>query len=208
MGGKSTKSTIRCRATRRHLLNGNETDNLQGIRVTVAYPQKHTLRDIAKSINNSSTPNVADVLAVWTAMEEEIIRILSDGNRVELGTLGTLSLEVGTRQRKSIKDEITSKDIVAKRITFVHSKRLTQVLEELSFECDGVVTHPLSATRAEEALIEYFSKHQYISARTFATLYKCSRSTAYRRIEQLIHDGKLKSSGIAKGLYEWKHKKD
>ena len=202
MSKKSTKSAIKCRATRRHLLNGTETGDLQGIRVTVAYPQKRTLHDIAKSINNACSMSVPDVLAVWTAIEEEIIRTLSDGNRVELGTLGFLSLEVGTKHRKSVDEGVTSKDIVAKSITFAPSKQLTQVLGELSFECDGVVAHPLSEARAEEALAEYFSEHQYISVRTCATVCKCHRSTAYRRIAVMVAEGKLKQSSISSGLYE------
>lgn len=202
MAKKSTKSGIKCRATRRHLLNGTETGDLQGIRVTVAYPQKHTLSDMAKSINNANTATEADVLAVWTAMENEIIRILSDGDRVELGSLGTLSLEVGTRKRKSVSESITSKDIVAKDVTFARSKRLTQVLEGLTFECDGIVAHPLSEARAEEALAEHLKTHQYISARTFATVCKCSRPTAYRRIAAMVSEGKLKRSTISSGLYE------
>lgn len=202
MSKKSTKSTIKCRATRRHLLNGTETGDLQGIRVTIAYPQKRTLHDIAKSINNACSVGVPDVLAVWSAMEEEIIRTLSEGNRVELGTLGTLSLEVGTKLRKSVGESITSKDIVAKSITFAPSKRLSQVLDELSFECDGIVAHPLSELRAEEALAEHFSEHQYISVRTFATVCKCHRSTAYRRIAVMVAESKLKQSSISPGLYE------
>ena len=202
MSKKTTKSTIKCRATRRHLFNGNETDDLQGIRVTVAYPQKRTILDMAKSINNASTPNVADVLAVWTAMEEEIIRTLSDGNRVELGSLGTLSLEIGTRKRKSAREGVTSKDIIAKRVTFVQSKRMAQVLDELAFDCNGIVSHPLSERRAEEALAEYFKEHQYITARNLATLWKCSRPTAYRRIDELVAKGKLRKAAIARGLYE------
>ena len=198
----SRNSSITCRATRRHLLNGAETDNLQGIRVTVAYPQKRTLHDMAQSINNACSVGVADVLAVWSAMEDEIIRTLSDGNRVELGTLGTLSLEVGTRRRKSVGDNITSKDIVAKSITFAPSKRLAQAMDELAFECDGIVAHPLSEPRAEEALEEYFSSHQYISARTFATVCKCHRSTAYRRIAVMVEEGKLKPCDVNSRLYE------
>ena len=136
--------------------------------MTIAFSQKRTLRDMAESINYASSATVADVLAVWSGMEEEIIRTLSNGNRVELGSLGTLSLEVGTERRKSIKEGITSKDIVAKGITFTPSKRLAKVVSELNFECDGTVAHPLSETRAEEALEEYFAKHEYINTRTFA----------------------------------------
>ncbi len=203
MAKKTKKSTIKCCATRRHLLNGAATGDLQGIRVTVAYPQKRTLRDMAESINNACSVTVADVLAVWNAMEEEIIRTLSDGNRVELGSLGTLSLEVGTKQRKSVNEGITSSDIVAKSITFAPSKRLTQVMDELSFECDGVVAHPLSDDSAEEVLAEYFSVNQYITPRLFATLCKCSKTTAYRRITKMVAEGKLKQSTLSAGMYEW-----
>lgn len=202
MGKKNTGSAIKCRATRRHLLNGNKTGNLQGIRVTVAYSQKRTLLDMASSINNACSVGVPDVLAVWSAMETEIIRTLSDGDRVELGALGTLSLEVGTKQRKSAGEKVTGKDIVAKRITFAPSKQLKQVMADLTFECDGIVAHPLSEARAKEALAEHFSQHQYINARTFATVVKCDRSTAYKYIAQLVEEGKLKRCPIAKGLYE------
>lgn len=206
MSERKKKSTIKCRATRRHLRNGTETGDLQGIRVTVAYPQKHTLQDMAKSINNSSSAGKADVVGVWTAMEEEIIRILSDGNRVELGTLGTLSLEVGTRQRRSIEEGVTSKDIVVKGITFTPSKRLNQAMDELAFECDGIVSHPLSEARMLEALEEHFAQRQYITVRTFATLCKCSSSTADRRIKSLIAQGKLRKSDISSQMYEWVEK--
>lgn len=202
MAKRSSKSVIKCRATRRHLLNGAATDDLQGIRVTVAYPQKRTLREMAKSINNACSVSVADVLAVWNAMEEEIIRTLSDGNRVELGTLGTLTLEVGTKQRKSVSEGVTSGDIVAKGITFAPSKRLTEAMDELAFECDGIVAQPLSEESAEEALAEYFSVNQFITPRLFATLCKCSKNTSYRRIEKLVAEGKLKQSAISSGMYE------
>lgn len=198
----SKKSTIKCRATRRHLLNGTETQDLQGIRVTIAYSQKRTLRNMAEAINYSSSATVADVLAVWNGMEEEILRILSNGDRVELGNLGTLSLEVGTEKRKSAKESITSKEIVAKGITFTPSKKAIRMMESLAFECDGIVAQPLSDTSAEEALDEYFSTRQYISTRTFATVCKCSLSTAYRRIEKLVAEGKLVENTLAKGLYE------
>lgn len=202
MAKKTTKSAIKCRATRRHLLNGVETDDLQGIRVTVAYPQKRTLLDMAKSINNACSVGVSDVLAVWNAMEGEIVRTLSEGNRVELGTLGTLSLEVGTKHRKSVSESITAKDIVAKSITFAPSRQLTQVMDDLRFECDGVVANSLSELNVEELLAEYFSKQQYITVRTFATVCKCHRSTAYRRVAEMVAQGKLKKSGIASGIYE------
>ena len=203
MAKKTSKSAIRCRATHRHLLNGNQTHNLEGIRVTVASSQKHTLSDMAEIINDKCTVSVSDVLAVWSAMEGEIVRILSQGGRIELGTLGVLSLEVGTRGRKSVDEGITNKDIVAKGVTFAPSKKLKQAMADFAFECDGLVTKPLDDDLMMDALEEYLGKKPCIIPRVFATLCHCSSSTAYRRINELVADGVLRKSDLAPGSYEW-----
>lgn len=203
MAKKTSKSAIKCRATHRHLLNGNQMHNLEGIRVTVASSQKHTLSDMAEIINDKCTVSVSDVLAVWSAMEGEIVRILSQGGRIELGTLGVLSLEVGTRGRKSVDEGITSKDIVAKGVTFAPSKKLKQAMADFAFECDGLVTKPLDDDQMMRALEEYLDKKPCIIPRVFATLCHCSSSTAYRRINELVADGVLRKSDIAPGSYEW-----
>ena len=203
MAKKTSKSAIKCRATHRHLLNGNQMHNLEGIRVTVASSQKHTLSDMAEIINDKCTVSVSDVLAVWSAMEGEIVRILSQGGRIELGTLGVLSLEVGTRGRKSVDEGITSKDIVAKGVTFAPSKKLKQAMADFAFECDGLVTKPLDDDQMMRALEEYLGKKPCIIPRVFATLCHCSSSTAYRRINELVADGVLRKSDLAPGSYEW-----
>ena len=203
MAKKTSKSAIKCRATHRHLLNGNQTHNLEGIRVTVASSQKHTLSDMAEIINDKCTVSVSDVLAVWSAMEGEIVRILSQGGRIELGTLGVLSLEVGTRGRKSVDEGITNKDIVAKGVTFAPSKKLKQAMADFAFECDGLVTKPLDDDQMMRALEEYLGKKPCIIPRVFATLCHCSSSTAYRRINELVADGVLRKSDIAPDSYEW-----
>lgn len=203
MAKKTSKSAIKCRATHRHLLNGNQMHNLEGIRVTVASSQKHTLSDMAEIINDKCTVSVSDVLAVWSAMEGEIVRILSQGGRIELGTLGVLSLEVGTRGRKSVDEGITNKDIVAKGVTFAPSKKLKQAMADFAFECDGLVTKPLDDDQMMDALEEYLDKKPCIIPRVFATLCHCSSSTAYRRINELVADGVLRKSDLAPGSYEW-----
>ena len=198
---KKSGAAIKCRATRCTLRNGAQQDNLWGIRVNVAYGQRKELKDLAKAINNACSVNESDVYAVWSAMEREIMYALSNGHRIALGNLGTLSLEVGTEQRKSYGDQFSSKDIVAKGVAFQPSKELTEFIGELSFECDGVVAHPLSEQRAEEALDEYLNKYTYINTRSFATVCKCSLSTAYRRIAELVAEGKLAEYKPARGLY-------
>lgn len=203
---KSSKKQggIPCKVTRRYLRNGSNKASVQGVRVSITHGQKTELEDMARAINHANSATVADVLAVWNAMEEEIIRALEDGRRVALGNLGTLRLEVGTKPGKSTAKSITSSDIVAKGLTFQPSKRLIQVIDALTFECDGIVSHPLSEQRTEEALAEHFASHQYISARTYATLTHCSLSTARRRIAEMVTAGRLIKSGIARGVYQIK----
>lgn len=203
---KSSKKqgAIPCKVTRRYLRNGSNKASVQGVRVSITHGQKTELEDMARAINHANSATVADVLAVWNAMEEEIIRALEDGRRVALGNLGTLRLEVGTKPGKSTAKSITSSDIVAKGLTFQPSKRLTQVIDSLTFECDGIVSHPLSDQRSEEALAQHFASHQYISVRTYATLTHCSLSTARRRIAEMVTKGRLIKSGIARGVYQIK----
>ena len=203
MAKKKKEGGIRCLAHRTYLRSGSSKTSVQGIRVDIMGSQKTELSDMAESIAYANTATPADVLAVWGAMEHEIMRALENGRRVSLGRLGTLRLEVGTKPGKSTARSITSKDIEAKKVTFAMSKQLKQAISELTFECNGIVAHPLSEYRAEEALAEYFSKHQYINARTFATVCKCSRSTAYRRIDELKAAGKLRPSAFPSGMYEW-----
>jgi predicted histone-like DNA-binding protein len=204
MAKKKKEGGIRCLAHRTYLRSGSSKASVQGIRVDIMGSQKTELSDMAESIGYANTATPADVQAVWGAMEHEIIRALENGRRVSLGKLGTLRLEVGTKPGKSTARSITSKDIEAKGITFTPSKELKQKLKEFTFECDGIASHPLSALRTEEALTEHFTKQQYISARSYATLCHCSESTARRRIAQMLSEGKLMPSGIAKGLYKLK----
>ena len=204
MAKKKKEGGIRCLVHRTYLRSGSSKASVQGIRVDIMGSQKTELSDMAESIGYANTATPADVQAVWGAMEHEIIRALENGRRVSLGKLGTLRLEVGTKPGKSTARSITSKDIEAKSITFTPSKELKQKLKEFTFECDGIASHPLSALRTEEALTEHFTKQQYISARSYATLCHCSESTARRRIAQMLSEGKLMPSGIAKGLYKLK----
>lgn len=204
MAKKTKKSGIRCIAHRCYQRSGSNKASIQGIRVDIMGSQKTTLKEMAESIGHANSTTPSDVLAVWDAMEREIIRLLEDGRRIALGNLGTLRLEVGIKSGKSTAKSITNKDIVAKGLTFQPSKKLNQVISGLAFECDGIVAHPLSDTRTAEALAEHFATHQYISARTYAGLCHCSLSTARRRIASLVTEGRLVPSGISKGLYEWK----
>ena len=194
--------TIKCHGTRRCLRNGVETGNLWGIRVTVANTQRVEVKDMAATINNTMSLTDTDVIAAWRALEGEITDALMQGRRVSLGNLGTLSLEVGTATRKSVDEELRNTEIVAKGITFRPSKQLAQQIAGLAFEWDGVVKQPLADDALTEVLNSYFAKYEYITVRNYATLCHCSMSTARRHMAQMLADGRIVKSGIARGVYK------
>ena len=194
--------TIKCRGTRRCIRNGAETGELWGIRVTVANTQRVEVKDMAENINDAMSLTDTDVIAAWRALEGEITNALMQGRRVSLGGLGTLSLEVGTATRKAADEELRNTEIVAKGITFRPSKRLARQIAGLAFEWDGAVKQPLADDALTEALDSYFDKYEYISVRNYATLCRCSLSTARRRIAEMLADGRLVKSSIAGGLYK------
>ena len=202
MSKQKKGGSIRCLAHRTYLRKGSNKTSVQGIRVDIMGSQKVELSKLAERIGHANSATDADVLAVWKAMEVEIKRALEDGHRVALGGLGTLRLEMGAKARKSTARNITSKDIEVKGITFTPAKKFIASIKELTFECEGITRHPLSASRTKEALTEYFATHQYMSVRDYATLCHCSTSTARRRIVEMLEKGKLERSGIARGLYK------
>lgn len=196
--------TIKCRGTRRCIRNGAETGELWGIRVTVANTQRVEVKDMAANINDAMSLTDTDVIAAWRALEGEITNALMQGRRVSLGGLGTLSLEVGTATRKAADEELRNTEIVAKGVTFRPSKNLAQQISGLAFEWDGVVKQPLADDALTAALDSYFAQHEYITVRNYAMLCRCSLSTARRHIADMLVDGRLEKSGIAKGLYKRK----
>lgn len=202
MSKQKKGGSIRCLAHRTYLRKGSNKTSVQGIRVDIMGSQKVELSKLAERIGHANSVTDADVLAVWKAMEVEIKRALEDGHRVALGGLGTLRLEVGAKAGKSTARNITSKDIEVKGITFTPAKKFIASIKELTFECEGITRHPLSESRTKEALTEYFTTHQYMSVRDYATLCHCSTSTARRRIVEMLEEGKLERSGIARGLYK------
>lgn len=175
---------------------------LWGIRVTVANTQRVEVKDMAKNINDAMSLTDTDVIAAWRALEGEIKDALMQGHRVSLGNLGTLSLEVGTATRKGADEELRNTEIVAKGITFRPSKQFAQQISGLAFEWDGVVKQPLSDDALNEVLDSYFAKYEYITVRNYATLCHCSMSTARRHMAEMLADGRIVKSGIAKGVYK------
>ena len=87
------------------------------IAVSVVGGRTVTADELAKEIAASCTIKEADVAGVLKALSLRVQRTLLNGDRVELGEIGTLSvtLTCGDKHRA---DKVTSRDIKVRRIAF------------------------------------------------------------------------------------------
>ena len=90
------------------------------------------LRKMAEKISYQSTLTPGDCYNVLSALEKNVIDELSEGKIVRLGELGTFRLSVSS-EGKETEGEFTSNSIKKKRILFLPSKGLKEMLRNLNF---------------------------------------------------------------------------
>ena len=82
-----------------------------------------TLDDIAENISRECTVTVHDIKAVLSALQEQVLFALRDGNSVRLGDLGSFRLTLSGRPCETA-DEVTADTIEHLRVRFTMSSRL------------------------------------------------------------------------------------
>lgn len=190
----NTTSTVRCKAVRRSILNGTVSTDGEpqwGIGVSVVPQEKLTLNYMAAEINQATSATEADVKLVWDAMQRIIADALAGGQRVELEGLGTLSLEVRTKQRCAEGEKLSAKDVEVKGVSFRPGDTLLRRFQYVRFELDNVPSVPLGTAELADALEEYFTTHEGINTRAFATLSHYSLSKARTLLREYVAEGYL-----------------
>ena len=101
--GQKKAGTIAYQLKEKHDLRGEASEENPAIAVTVVGSRTVTTKELAKEIAASCTIKEADVAGVLTALSQRIQRTLLNGDRVELGDIGTLSvtLTCGNKHRAS-----------------------------------------------------------------------------------------------------------
>ena len=65
--------------------------------MSVAFPQKVDIEQMAIDINHATTATPTDVKLVWDALRTAITDALCEGHRVQLDGLGSLTIEPSNR---------------------------------------------------------------------------------------------------------------
>ena len=188
---------VHCTLNLRHKVSGPETDEW-GTGVSVAFPQKVDIEQMALDINRATTATPTDVKLVWDALRTQIIDELSHGHRVQLDGLGTLSMELSSHAGPT---PPTGKDVRISGIRFRPDKHLLDRLADVKFRVDGKVAQPLAAPELADALYEYFETHDDISVREFSRISHYAVSTSYRKLKEYVALGEMEPVPRIKGCF-------
>lgn len=171
------------------------------VAVTVVGGRTVTADELAKEIASSCTIKEADVAGVLKALGQRVRDTLLDGNRVELGEIGTLSVTL-TCGNKHRADKVTSRDIKVRRIAFAPSKELTHAMRGATMRSAGPLrTKQLTLEEAEERLTTHFATHAELYRSEVESICECTRYRAMQFIEAFIKAGKLQAAGRKNGRH-------
>lgn len=187
--------TIAYQLKEKHDLRGEANEENPAIAVTVVGSRTVTTKELAKEIAASCTVKEADVAGVLTALSQRVQRTLLNGDRVELGEIGTLSvtLTCGNMHRA---DNVTAHDIKVRRIAFAPSKELTQAMRGAQMKSAGPArTKQLTMEEAEERLTTHFATHDTLYRSEMESICECTRYRATQLLNAFVEAGKLHAAG-------------
>ena len=171
------------------------------IAVTVVGGRTVTADELAKEIAASCTIKEADVAGVLKALSQRVQDTLLDGNRVELGEIGTLSVTL-TCGNKHRADKVTARDVKVRRIAFAPSKELTHAMQGATMKSAGPMrTKQLTIEEAEERLAAHFATNTELYRSEVESICECTRYRAMQLIEAFIKAGKLQAAGRKNGRH-------
>lgn len=152
---------------------------------------------LAGIIEQGTSMTVGDVKSVITSLTYQIIEHLLEGNRVYINGLGYLSLTLSCPLVSSDK-EIRAESIKFKSVKFRPDVSMKSRLEGAEFKRVKVKNHSakLSEDEIDEILRTHFKARPYISRSEFQGLCGFTRTSALRKINELIGKGKLKLGGL------------
>lgn len=91
------------------------------------------LERLAYLVSNQCTVREADCLAVLNALQHNVMDELSQGNVVQLGTLG--NFRVGVRSNGSdLPEEVNSSNVRSAHINYLPGKRVRKMLKTLDYK--------------------------------------------------------------------------
>ena len=201
MAATKKSGTIAYQLRRQNDLTGTATEKNPQMAVTVVNSKLTTTKELAEYINFACSVTESDIAAVLQALGKCVCDELLDGNRVELGEIGTLSVTL-TCGNKHRADKVTARDVKVRRIAFAPSKELTHAMQGAAMKSAGPMrTKQLTIEEAEERLAAHFTTNTELYRSEVESICECTRYRAMQLIEAFIKAGKLQAAGRKNGRH-------
>lgn len=126
-----------------------------------------------------------------------VANLLREGKTIDIPSLGTFRLSVGTDTEVTTSTEISARKAKVKGVNFLPSKELKIAVSSASFRTVARNAAPVAPSIRSiiPTLSEYLDTHDSITRAEFASLFGLKRATACRRLKDLADMGIIKSIG-------------
>jgi nucleoid DNA-binding protein len=142
-------------------------------------------------------------MAAWKMLQVLIAEALANGQRVELGELGILSLDVRTKELKEPGTRLRPADIEVGSVSFKPGALLLKQLQRVTFKIDNSCLEPTDAESLDMALYNYFAVegHEGIKMKKFSTLCGYGITRAREILKEYIEQGVMERVPMSNGYY-------
>ena len=194
---------MRCRAIRRRKMGRSVDAEAWGIGATLVPQEKLDMDDMAATTHERCTVKQADVKAAWESLHVIIATALANGQRVELGQLGTLSIDVHAKQLKEPGQRLRASDLKVGAVSFKPGPLLQAQLGRVKFVVDNDYIEPTDAALLDEALYNYFAieKKEGINMKRFASLSGYGITRARELMKEYVSQGVMERVPLSRGYY-------
>ena len=194
---------MRCRAIRRRKMGKHVDAEAWGIGATLVPQQKLAMDDMAATTHERCTVKQADVKAAWESLQVIIATALANGQRVELGELGTLSIDVSVKKLKEPGERLRASDLMMGSVSFKPGPVLQAQLNRVKFTIDNDYTEPTDASLLDEALYNYFAieKKEGINMKHFASLSGYGITRARKLMKEYVAHGEMERVPRVNGCF-------
>ena len=194
---------MRCRAIRRRKMNGSADSQAWGVGATLVPQEKIDMEKMGAITQQRCTVTQSDVIAAWSMLEVIIAEALANGQRVELGELGILSLDVRTKELKEPGTRLRPADIEVGSVSFKPGALLQKQLQRVTFKIDNTCLEPTDAESLDMALYEYFAEkgNEAINVKRFEGLCGYQETAARALLKEYIAPGVMEHIPYSRGYY-------
>lgn len=154
---------------------------------------------LVKLIHSRCTLTESDIRATLCSLKDAMADLLEEGRQVHIEGLGFFKLTLSCPPVKSGK-EVRSEAVRFKNVVFRAEKELKDRFNTLHVKRAEVKKHSnaYSDIEIDDILTKHFMDNDYITRKDFQNIAGLRQTTAIRRLNQLVKEGKLKKEGIHK----------